>query len=271
MDRYKRLLGEEWNIISAGGLTGEAYVAEKQNKRLFLKRNSSPFLAVLSAEGLVPKLIWTKRMENGDVVTAQEWIEGRALFREEMQETVVANLIYKIHHSSELLYMLRRMGQEFIPANVRLHSLKAYAKSQQMDEEYNIVKQTLRELTDKLPILNEEKQVVCHGDLNHNNLIKSIDNEIYLIDWDNTRIADPLSDIAIILENYVPMSNWSDWLKQYGYTLNRALFDKIFWYIKADVIYYILWSRKHNRMDYLDKCLKKLDDLNIQSKQSIFF
>ena len=266
MDRYKRLLGEEWNIVPAGGLTGEAYVAEKQDKRLFLKRNSSPFLAVLSAEGLVPKLIWTKRMENGDVVTAQEWIEGRALHREEMQDKAVTNLIYKIHHSDELLYMLKRMGQEFVPANVRLHSLKAYARFEQIDDTYHIVQQTLQELTEKLPVLSEETQVVCHGDLNHNNLLNSPHYEIYLIDWDNTRIADPLSDIAVILENYVPMSNWSDWLKQYGYTLNRELFEKIFWYIKADVLYYILWSRNRNRIDYLDKCLKKLVRLNEQSK-----
>src|SRR5690625_6841947 len=58
-------LGKEWSISPAGGLTGDVYIATKENQRLFLKRNSSPFLAVLSAEGIVPKLIWTKRMQNG--------------------------------------------------------------------------------------------------------------------------------------------------------------------------------------------------------------
>src|SRR5699024_8197284 len=96
------ILDKEWLIRPAGGLTGDAFIAKKGDKRLFLKRNSAPFLAVLSAQGLVPKLIWTKRMENGDVITAQEWIEGRALHREEMQDKAVTNLIYKIHHSDEL-------------------------------------------------------------------------------------------------------------------------------------------------------------------------
>lgn len=64
------LLGQEWEIIPAGGATGAAYFAQHKGQRLFLKRNSSPFLAVLSAEGIVPKLIWTKRLENGDVITA---------------------------------------------------------------------------------------------------------------------------------------------------------------------------------------------------------
>lgn len=69
-------LGTGWLVRPAGGLTGEAFIAEKNGKRLFLKRNTSPFLAVLSAEGIVPKLIWTKRIENGDVITAQECWKG---------------------------------------------------------------------------------------------------------------------------------------------------------------------------------------------------
>ncbi len=62
------ILGSEWEITPAGGATGEAYFAKFQDRKLFLKRNSSPFLAVLSAEGIVPKLVWTRRMENGDVI-----------------------------------------------------------------------------------------------------------------------------------------------------------------------------------------------------------
>ncbi len=43
------------------------------DKNYFLKRNSNPFIAALSAEGIVPKLVWTKRIETGEVVTAQHW------------------------------------------------------------------------------------------------------------------------------------------------------------------------------------------------------
>src|SRR5699024_11235810 len=96
------LLGKGWTITSAGGLTGDAYIATSKDKKLFLKRNSSTFLAVLSAEGIVPKLIWTKRLESGDVITAQEWVEGRELRKEEMQHKQVAELLHKIHHYSEI-------------------------------------------------------------------------------------------------------------------------------------------------------------------------
>lgn len=62
-----------WTLDSAGGASGEAYMAEQDGQKLFLKRNSNPFIAALSAEGIVPKLVWTKRIETGEVVTAQHW------------------------------------------------------------------------------------------------------------------------------------------------------------------------------------------------------
>lgn len=105
------ILGSEWEITPAGGATGEAYFAKFQDRKLFLKRNSSPFLAVLSAEGIVPKLVWTRRMENGDVITAQHWLDGRELKPKDMNSSRVTELLSKIHHSNELLDMLKRLGK----------------------------------------------------------------------------------------------------------------------------------------------------------------
>src|SRR5690625_3562469 len=109
---FEKVLSKEWKITPAGGLTGDAYFATKGDYRLFIKRNSSPFLAVLSIENIVPKLVWTKRMENGDVITAQEWLDGRKLRPEEMQNRQVLEILHKIHHSSELLLMLMRLGKK---------------------------------------------------------------------------------------------------------------------------------------------------------------
>lgn len=91
----EHILGQGWEVIPAGGATGEAFFAKHQDQKLFLKRNSSPFLAVLSAEGIVPKLVWTKRTENGDVITAQQWLSGRELKPDEMSQDRVAKLLKK--------------------------------------------------------------------------------------------------------------------------------------------------------------------------------
>lgn len=49
----------------AGGATGDAYYAEHNGQQLFLKRNSSPFLAVLSAEGIVPSSFGQNEWKTG--------------------------------------------------------------------------------------------------------------------------------------------------------------------------------------------------------------
>ena len=82
-----------WTLDSAGGASGEAYMAEQDGQKLFLKRNSNPFIAALSAEGIVPKLVWTKRIETGEVVTAQHWKNGRELEPDEMYQSRVAALL----------------------------------------------------------------------------------------------------------------------------------------------------------------------------------
>lgn len=90
MNWLGQILGSEWHISPAGGATGDAYFATHNDQKLFLKRNTSPFLAVLSAEGIVPKLVWTKRMENGDVITARHWLSGRELKPKDMNDRPVA-------------------------------------------------------------------------------------------------------------------------------------------------------------------------------------
>ena len=47
-------------------------MAEQDGQSCF-KTKFKSICAALSAEGIVPKLVWTKRIETGEVVTAQHW------------------------------------------------------------------------------------------------------------------------------------------------------------------------------------------------------
>lgn len=84
-------------------MTGKSFLPAGDRKgflrlkitKSFFKTEFLSFLAVLSAEGIVPKLIWTKRMENGDVITAQECLNGREFKPEEMTRDGVAKLLKK--------------------------------------------------------------------------------------------------------------------------------------------------------------------------------
>ena len=43
-----------WQVLPIDGDTGTAYMGINKDERVFLKRNSSPFLAALSIEHIVP-------------------------------------------------------------------------------------------------------------------------------------------------------------------------------------------------------------------------
>ncbi|KEF37609.1 putative choline kinase involved in LPS biosynthesis [Schinkia azotoformans MEV2011] len=253
-------LGEGWEVFPAGGATGEAYIAqyEGQNK-LFLKRNSSPFLAVLSAEGIVPKLIWTKRMENGDVITAQHWLKGRELKPIDMTDKAVAILLSKIHNSKELLNMLQRIGKKQLQPLQLLEDLKQILEKSLSTEKE--ICNSIQFLEQNLPYINHEYLGVCHCDVNHNNWLMSDEQELYLIDWDGAMIADPALDLGPLLYWYIPKNSWSDWLHNYGLELTANLERRMKWYVVYQTISAIVWYKNRNENHEYEQWIDQLGNM----------
>jgi thiamine kinase-like enzyme len=251
------LLGTEWEIVPAGGATGEAFFAQHEEQKLFLKRNSSPFLAVLSAEGIVPKLVWTKRLENGDVISAQQWMDGRELKPSEMNADQVAKLLKKIHRSKPLLGMLMRLGKSPLQPETLLQSIE---EGLDMDLlKLPSVIRTLEFLNKELEHIRCNETAVCHNDVNHNNWLLTDDSNLYLIDWDEAIIADPAIDLGQLLYWYIPKEDWSKWLDLYGIHLTDHLKLRMRWYVYAQTLNSIQWYKSKNRTDEMNKWIDFLD------------
>jgi len=263
------IFDEEWSIRSAGGLTGEALFAKRENKQLFLKRNTTPFLAVLSAQEIVPKLIWTKRLHNGDVITAQKWVEGRKLSKEEMYNKDVLQTIKKIHHSPELLHMLMRLGKTESSTTNDFAELKAHCFYNGLDGEA-VVYRSLMQLKALLPATKQQEQAVCHCDLNHNNFMYDEVGKLYLVDWDQASIADPAKDYGNFLYYYIAENDWKDWLYAYGVEINDALLRRIYWYILYEVLSYVVWHKERREERFLQARMKELQHLEIKIKEKLF-
>lgn len=259
MNWLEQLLGNEWEITPAGGVTGDAYFAQFKEIKLFLKRNSSPFLAVLSAEGIVPKLVWTKRMENGDVISAQQWLNGRELKPIEMNSEKVSMLLQKIHRSKDLLNMLERLGKKPLLPDMILAQIKS-----SLDEDlmrYPNIRQAIQFLKQELPNIQYDHKVVCHCDINHNNWLLSDQEQLYLIDWDGAMIADPAIDVGMLLHWYIPKNEWDSWLTLYGIELTEDLQARMKWYVISQAILTIKWykSKKNvKEIQYWTGCLHDL-------------
>ena len=252
----EQLLGKEWEISPAGGATGDAYIAEHDGKKLFLKRNSSPFLAVLSAEGIVPKLVWTKRMENGDVITAQQFLQARELKPHDMTSKQVAQLLRKIHRSKELLAMMERLGKKPLLPNRLLEEVK---KNGRVIKENDVVQDATMFLEKHVHDVYHEDYVVCHCDMNHNNWLLTEDNQLYLIDWDSAMIADPAIDIGMLLYAYIPREQWESWLEQYGLPFNEQLLLRMKWYTVAQTIMLLAWHKGRNNEKEMQRLLHFLE------------
>lgn len=255
----EHLLGKEWQVIPAGGVTGEAYYAQYGEEKLFLKRNSSPFLAVLSAEGIVPKLLWTKRLENGDVITAQKWISGRELKSYEMNDKNVAHLLGKIHRSKELLEMFKRIGNLPLTPQAIFEDLTEKIAETLIDR--SIIFESLSFLKNQLNEIENDEYVVCHSDLNHNNWIYSETKELYLIDWDGAIVADPALDLGLLLYLYIPIKDWETWLSNYGVPLTDELCKRMHWYVISQTIYEILWYKQRNLNNDIENSISYLNTL----------
>ena len=255
----KDLFERDWEITPAGGATGEAFFATNSQQQLFLKRNSSPFLAVLSAEGIVPKLVWTKRLENGDVITAQQRLNGRVCKQAEMSERRVARLLKKIHESTPLVKMLERLGKSPENPHLMLKELESTLTDSMLKIE--IVKVALDYLRAHVDYLTFNQWTVCHGDVNHNNWLISDEEELYLIDWDGAMIADPAFDIGPLLYWYAPKNEWAAWLEQYGLELTADLELRMKWYVIVHTIQSIRWHEEKERFEEMDHWLNFLKQM----------
>jgi thiamine kinase-like enzyme len=248
-----------WTLDSAGGASGEAYMAEQDGQKLFLKRNSNPFIAALSAEGIVPKLVWTKRIETGEVVTAQHWKNGRELTSSEMSQRRVAELLKKIHGSKPLLNMLKRMEMEPITPNIMLKKINASLSRDVLT--HHIIRKALTYLEDHIPNLDSRFFTVVHGDVNHNNWLLSDRDELFLVDWEGAMIADPAIDIGMLLYNYVPKQQWSNWFNTYGVKESMDLNKRMKWYTVIQSIGMIQWYEEQKRFKDMNTWLKFLNEV----------
>ncbi|UOE93501.1 phosphotransferase family protein [Alkalihalobacillus sp. LMS39] len=238
-------LGEGWQVSPAGGATGEAYIAQQGDEKLFLKRNSSPFLAVLSAEGIVPKLLWTKRLENGDVITAQKWVSGNELKAFEMNQSRVAQLLGKIHRSSELLHMFKRIGNEPLTPHFIIEEIKQHLSNYYFEDD--VLEEALIFLYRRQEQVKHDEYVVCHCDVNHNNWMMSEDGDLFLIDWDGATVADPALDLGLMLYLYIPEEEWTAWLNHYGIELTESLQMRMHWYVVSQLVLEVIWHGKRGK------------------------
>ncbi|KRN88515.1 phosphotransferase family protein [Ligilactobacillus ceti] len=252
-------LDEGWRVLPIGGETGMAYMGINKNEKVFLKRNTSPFLAALSLEEITPKLIWTKRMTSGDTLTAQEWMNGRSLKRSEMTSQKVRNTLYRVHHSELLKKMLKKVGGQFVTPN---DLLTEYLTDLSCDlQAHPVLAAVVSDLQAQQPQLPLTEYEVCHGDLNHKNWLLSDQGQLYLVDWDSAKLADPALDLSMLMCQYVPRKTWKQWLEEYGQEATASFNARINWYMLMNLLLAIKKYHSRGRFHEMNQDIYKLAEI----------
>ncbi|WP_080146121.1 phosphotransferase family protein [Marinilactibacillus piezotolerans] len=249
-----------WKLHPIGGDTGQAYMGIKDEEKLFLKRNSSPFLAALSLEGISPKLIWTKRIGNGDVLTAQEWCNGRNLYKGEMLSSRVATIMKKVHRSESLKRMLQRLGGKVIEPKSLLLDYKLMLSSDLA--EHPQLKRAFQWLSDtESEIKNNAEITVCHGDVSRKNWLLSEEDQLYLVDWDSAILADPAYDIGQLFSRYIEKEQWTGWLAEYDPEISEVFLKRINWYVLMTLLMDVKEAHRKRQFIKMNKSIIKIDQL----------
>ncbi|MBS4461357.1 MULTISPECIES: phosphotransferase family protein [unclassified Facklamia] len=259
----------EWQMYPLSGGSGEAFMGVRNNEKVFFKRNSSPFIPSLSAEGLAPKLMWTQRTYSGDLLTAQEWKNATQLTKQHMNDERVIQLIRHIHQSDHLLMLLRRVQNEaFIPIDFIDRYFDNLPPSLYSHQFFNQVIRSLEDMVDD--DFYHCRYAVCHGDLNHNNFMIDDSREIFLVDWEEVKIADPISDITWLLLQYYQPSEWMNWFELYDFEIDETFYKRVKWYSLMNCLLLIKQFSIENRpqqMNHYILLLKKIYDAEDLSKE----
>lgn len=247
-----------WKLHPIGGDTGQAYMGTRNQEKVFLKRNTSPFLTTLALEGIAPKLIWTKRIENGDVLTAQVWCNGRTLEAQEMTAPRVIEILRTVHQSKTLRRLLEQVGGKYLlPTDLLDHYVKelpvALKQEATLQKTYHYLIETLDQV-DKI-----EPFCASHGDVHPDNYLLSEADELFLVDWDNAVLADDAYDIGQLLARYIPFNQWQEWLTSNHLPQSTEHKFRMYWYALMVVLIDIKSAYQEELFHHASEYLKHLN------------
>lgn len=258
---------KDLNLTPLKGKSGQAFMGTyPSGERVFVKKNTTPILAALAKEQIAPQLLWSKRTSNGDVLSGQEWLDGRLLERSDMTSKQVVQILLRLHKSKPLVNQLLQLNYRIENPYDLLVKWEQSAPLQLRDNSY--LQSIVQELKRNLPEFKSELATIVHGDVRHSNWVITTSGMIYLVDWDTVRLTDRMYDVAHLVSHYIPQRHWQDWLSFYGYKANDLVRSKFVWYGQLSYLNQILTFFDLREMDKVNQEIYDLRQFRKQVLES---
>lgn len=254
---------KELTLTPIAGKSGKAFMGTyPDGGKVFVKMNTTPILAGLAKEQIAPQLLWSRRLPDGNVMSAQEWLNGEILTPNGMGKKQVVHILTRLHRSRPLMTQLRKLGYTAESPLDLLNSLSSQLPIALRQNNY--LQSVLKSLRQTVPAFREDYATIVHGDVRHSNWIETDSGFIYLVDWDSVRLTDRMMDVAHVLSHYIPDSQWQDWLVYYGYKYNETVFGKLYWFGQYSFLCQIVKYYENNDLENVNREIYALR--NFQSK-----
>lgn len=233
-DRVDKLLesalGGGWTVTRPrDGWAETAFVAEHGDRRAFVKVDVQiPILHRLAALGIVPPIL-----------AAGEY-DGLSYVIQEFIEAPNPEPPWFANHLNELAILIRTYQQD-----ETLKALLAATNLTYLADDLGWVEQCYQALShafdpstlrpayahwlDQLPNVRGAPVVATHGDLSRKNLLPVL-GRIFLVDWDEVSLSDPMRDIGPLLWWYVPPARWPEFVRGYATSLGDSVIERAYWW-----------------------------------------
>ena len=247
----KKVIGEDAEIVSelVGGMMNEAYIVKSsQGKFVYyistaqanemVDRNLEKETQNIAYElGLTSQNVY---FDLGNGIKINRFIEGESLNKiNEFDYKKVAELLFKFHSSS------KKASVYYDPLG-RLENYKkeALTHTEKFDDEFYDL---LKIVEKSRGFLLSQPLSLAHNDAQRSNIVRSLDDKYYLIDFEFAANNDPVYDIATfgngdalegkrLLEEYEKLTPLEDGLKRYA-----------LWRIDVSLQWYLVALIKHYR------------------------
>ena len=216
-------------LQSIAGNSGKAYKGLRSDGTpVFVKYEMPPIIPALAREQITPPVLATNREVGVGQRVEQEWLEGRTLTRSDMGKKQVRQILVRMHFTKRLLNQALQLNYTYQDPKALVEKWQENAPNRLRQNTY--LQSVCSDLLAHLPVFHQEVATFVHGDLHHKNWVETNSGLVYLTDWETACITDRMMDVAYLLTHYIPRASWEEWLREYGYSYNRKVLSKVFWY-----------------------------------------
>jgi hypothetical protein len=179
----------------------------------------------------------------------QEFIEGKFPDRSWFTSNLIdlATFINKYHSDNTLFEILKKNSKLDYFSNVSDSLLFIeHDLGNIKDEASSDFERYLSQLRDKSSELSTVEVVPTHADPNYKNFLLT-KNKIYMIDWDDVRLSDPIRDIAPLLWWYVNKKKWPILFNKLDMPINDTLMNRFYWWMaRQSLTIAIFFAKRHD-------------------------